>query len=394
MSSGALPSAAEISAIFEATVRSVDDGYRRLSELRKVVRSEYERARSSLEQVKQEVLQCVEQVDELEAASRLARYELFRVSRDFQRHGEPDVRLSYEHAERLQVLLGEAHERERLLKERRAELEKSVRRLADLVQQAERTEETLRSALQALTGSYAGVARSLDEWQSRQELSSRIIAAQEEERRRLARELHDGTAQSLAGLAVELEVAERMVDGGADGMRRQMERLKTLVRDSLVEVRRVIADLRPIALDELGVFSALRRHADRVSATGGPPVEVVIHGPERRFDPMLEAAVFRVVQEAIQNARRHAGAGRIWVYVESAPTGWLTATIRDDGRGFDVDRARREAAQRGSIGLASMEERVRLFGGRFAIHSEPGSGTRVMARFPIEDAADGRSTPA
>ncbi|WP_324717141.1 histidine kinase [Carboxydochorda subterranea] len=379
----ALPGAAEIARIFDATLRAVEDGHRRLSELVQVVRSEYERACSALEQVKQEVLRQVEQVDDLEAKSRVARFDLFRVSRDFQNHTEQDVRQAYEAAERIQILLGEARERERFLKERRAELERTVARLGDLVRQAETTETNMRAALQALHGHYSGVSESLGSWQARQELSRRIITAQEEERRRLARELHDGTAQSLAGIAVELELAERMVDGGPEGVRRQLDRLRTLVKESLTEVRRVISDLRPMALDELGVISAVRRHADRLSALGGPPIEVVVHGPERRFDPAMEVAAFRVIQEAIHNARRHAGASHIWVYMEVGGT-YLNVTVRDDGRGFDVERVREEARQRGSIGLISMEERVKLFGGRFSIHSTPGHGSRVVARFPVE----------
>ncbi|MEW6047655.1 MAG: sensor histidine kinase, partial [Bacillota bacterium] len=233
-----------------------------------------------------------------------------------------------------------------------------------------------------LAGNYSGVAQKLSEWQAHYEMGRRVIAAQEEERRRLARELHDGTAQGLAGIAVELELGERLLDAGPDAARRQLQRLRSLVKETLIDLRRVIFDLRPMALDELGVISAIRRYAHYVAGLGGPPVEVAVHGPERRFDAPLEVAVFRVVQEAVSNARRHAGASHIWVTVEVGE-GFVHVTVKDDGRGFDPDAARQQARERGSIGLLSMEERVKLFGGRFAVHSAPGLGTRVSARFPV-----------
>ena len=383
-----LPDASEIERVLRSTLDALRDGRTQMAALVERLKADYERARASLEQVKQQALRCIEEVDELEARSRVARYDLFRVSRDYHRYGEWDVRRAYEEAERLQILLGEARERERSLRERRAELERMVARLGELLERAESIEANMRAAEAVLAGNYSGVARSLSEWQARYEMGRRVIAAQEEERRRLARELHDGTAQGLASIAVELELSERMINGGPDALRQQMARLRSLVKETLAELRRVIFDLRPMVLDELGLVSAVRRYADYVSALGGPAVEVVVHGAERRLDPPLEVAAFRVVQEAVSNARRHAAPTRVAVHLEFGQE-FLQVTVKDDGRGFDPEEARRRARERGSIGLISMEERVKLFGGRFSVHSAPGAGTRISARFPVTEVPAG-----
>ena len=387
-----MPDASEIERILRSTIEAVDEGHRQIAALVQHLRTEYERARAALEQVKQEVLRCIEEVDELEAKSRVARFDLFRVSRDYHRYGEADVRQAYEQAERIQILLGEARERERSLRERRAELERTVARLAELLDQAEAVEANMKAARTVLADNYSGVARQIAEWQNRYEMGRRVIAAQEEERRRLARELHDTAAQGLASIAVELELSERMIESGADALRRQLERLRTLVKETLADLRRVIFDLRPMVLDELGFISAVRRYADYVTALGGPPVEVVVHGPERRFDPPLEVAAFRVVQEAVSNARRHSGASRVTVQLEIGDS-FLHVTVKDDGRGFDPENAYHRAKERGSIGLVSMEERVKLFGGRFSLHSAPGMGTRVSARFPVTEWSPAARSP-
>ena len=381
-STPALPDVSEIEAIFRRTLKAVEDGFERMGELVASLKAEYQRTRQAYETVKQEALRCVEQVDELEAKSRLARYELFRVSRDYQRYSEEDVRRAYEQAERLQLLLGEVRERERSLRERRAELERSLARLSELLEQSEGLQANLKAARDALAGRVPALQTQLSEWQTRYEMGRRIITAQEQERRRLARELHDGAAQGLASIGVEMELCERLLDTGVEPARRQLARVRTLVRETLGDLRRVIFDLRPLILDELGVIAAIRRYADHLNDLGPPRVEVTVHGFERRLDSALEVAIYRVVQEAVGNARRHAGASRVGVVVELG-SDFVNVVVRDDGRGFDPHEARSRATQVGHLGLFGMAERVEVLGGRFSIQSAPGSGTRVSARFPV-----------
>lgn len=209
------------------------------------------------------------------------------------------------------------------------------------------------------------------------EMASRAIGAAEEERRRIARELHDGTAQSLAAILVRLRVLESAEDADVRG--RRIAELKEQVLTVLEEVRRTAHGLRPQNLEELGLGPAIRQHARSLRAGGSVPVEVEVLDEPLRLPADAELALYRIVQEAMTNAVRHADAThvrvRLWKGNEQA-----TATVEDDGKGFEVAGAMAAGEQ---LGLFGMQERAAYFGGTVAIDSSPGAGTRVRASLPI-----------
>ncbi|MBI2888289.1 MAG: HAMP domain-containing protein [Chloroflexi bacterium] len=210
-------------------------------------------------------------------------------------------------------------------------------------------------------------------------LLEEIITAQEEERKRIGRELHDGAAQDLATLVVALETLE--ADAALpQGRRDLVQRVKAQARMALQEVRRLLLDLRPSGLDELGLVPAVRWYVETRLASSGIEHAVTALGQERRLSPALETTLFRIVQEAVNNAARHAQPRRIAVTLDfTGPA--MVATVEDDGRGFDP-AIERGGASGQALGLMGMRERAALAGGSLAIHSQPGQGTRVEARIP------------
>ncbi len=209
-------------------------------------------------------------------------------------------------------------------------------------------------------------------------LLAKIIHAQEEERRRLSRELHDETAQAVATLLLHLASMRRMLPAGQDAVR-LLDRIQTQGTRTLVELRRIIADLRPTALDDLGLIPALHDYAEALLVPAGVTPALRVSGAARRFPSPVETAVFRILQEAISNVAKHAGAGAVSVEIEFAPTR-LVATVRDDGCGFEVDRR--------GVGLEGMRERAELIHARLEIASQPGAGTVVRLEVP-DEAQDG-----
>ncbi len=208
----------------------------------------------------------------------------------------------------------------------------------------------------------------------------RSLRAAEEERRRWARELHDETLQALGGLRVLLSSARR--SGDAETLRRTLDAAVDHLADEIANLRSLITELRPAALDELGLAPALDALFDRVRAAHG--LDLVSHveleagdgRSDQRLDPDLETIVYRVVQEALTNAARHGEAERVEVgVVERA--GELAVTIRDDGRGFDT------GVPASGFGLTGMRERVALGGGELRISSIPGAGTTIEATLPL-----------
>jgi signal transduction histidine kinase len=192
------------------------------------------------------------------------------------------------------------------------------------------------------------------------------------ERNRLARELHDSVSQKLFSLVLTAESAATLMERDANGAREQVARLGELAQDALTELRGLIFELRPPSLKEEGLSGTLRKEVEVLRRVHGRDIELRITGSARP-GPDVEAEVLRIAQEALHNALRHAGAGRIELRMETRD-GRLVVTVADDGVGFDPDepglRSRR-------LGLTSMEERARALGGALAVVSRPGEGTTV-----------------
>lgn len=204
-----------------------------------------------------------------------------------------------------------------------------------------------------------------------------LTRAQEAERGRLARELHDDTVQRLIALGQGVERVQRAMDRDPAAAPERLKALRAEITAMVQSVRTVIGDLRPPALEELGLLPAVELLIKR-SADEQPQVTVAVDGAERRLDPQSELAVFRIIQEAWSNIRRHAHASHATLHFSYSSEA-LDVEITDDGRGFTPTRA---ATQRGSFGLLSMQERATLGGGTVVVDSAPEQGTRLQIHMP------------
>lgn len=216
---------------------------------------------------------------------------------------------------------------------------------------------------------------------SLRELSSRLMHVQEEERRQLARDLHDEIGQLLTALKIDLQGLQH---GGVDPPSDSLTDSLDLVDRLLTQVRTLALDLRPSILDDLGLVSALRWHANRQAERNGWTLSFSAKGMARRVPVSIEVACFRVVQEALTNVARYARAKTVDLTLRRQEQE-VTFVIQDDGVGFDVMLARQRARGGQSIGLIGMQERVRLAGGTLMISSVPGQGTRLQLRFPLTE---------
>jgi len=219
----------------------------------------------------------------------------------------------------------------------------------------------------------AAIAVDLSERVSRDAVR-RVVAAQEAERKRLARELHDETGQALTAFLLGLRSVEE--SGSLEEARERAASLRDRVVETLQDVRRLAVELRPTALDDFGLVPALERLVDTFRGESGLAVELETQLGERRLAPEAETTVYRTVQEALTNVFKHASARSVSILLTERD-GKVAAVIEDDGRGFDLRAVRDEA-----LGLAGMRERVALVGGRLAIESEPGSGTTLVVEVP------------
>jgi signal transduction histidine kinase len=218
-----------------------------------------------------------------------------------------------------------------------------------------------------------------------QRLADMVIRAQEEERGRVARELHDEANQLLAALMTTVDTADALAGAGGDSpaLRETLARLRKLADTALGDLQRIATELRPPALDEFGLLPALTRHVrDRVEGSG-VRADVQIEGRRRRLPQAVELALYRIAQEALANVQKHARAGCVHVRLRFLSDA-VRLDISDDGCGFDSSVAAPADASRIGLGLPGMRERASIVGGSVEVSSQLGGGTRVSARIPLQ----------
>lgn len=210
----------------------------------------------------------------------------------------------------------------------------------------------------------------------------RVIRVGEETRHRLARDLHDGVAQTLANGAIGIEIAQKRARTDVAGALEELTAVRTRLVDAQQGLRDILFALRPVALTEDGLAAAVRALAERIDGTNGSRVAARDLGAVRRARPEVEAAAFAIIRESANNAVKTGRAPHVWLDLVDASEG-IVARIDDDGTGFDVSATLASYATRGSLGLLQMRESARLAGARLEIDSSPGQGTRVRLWIPV-----------
>jgi signal transduction histidine kinase len=225
----------------------------------------------------------------------------------------------------------------------------------------------------------------LEESQQREimrgELFRRVVAAQEAERQRIARDLHDETSQSLTAIGMGLRGLSGKLSIRNKEALNTLHKLETLTADSLKELQRLMTDLRPSHLDDLGLSAALRWYATKIQEHSSLHVRVDIHGEECDLDDAMKITIFRIIQESLNNIIKHAQATHVNINVHYEAKN-VRISVFDNGIGFDRDEVRQRRSGRPSLGLAGMEERAALLGGAVTVQSRPGYGTEVEALIP------------
>src|SRR5688500_2525562 len=216
------------------------------------------------------------------------------------------------------------------------------------------------------------------------QMISNVIQAQENERLRVSRQMHDGPAQTMTNLVLRAEICERLLDMDPARAKAELSGLKSVVNATLQETRRFIFDLRPMILDDLGLEPTLRRYVQQYTDKHKIEVGVVLNGLNSRLPNEAEVAIFRIIQEALANAAQHSHAKHIQVTIEASSDG-IRVLVEDDGSGFTVDESKSNDPK--FRGLSTMRQRAEMLGGQITIDSTPGRGTRIVTNLPAEMAA-------
>jgi two-component system sensor histidine kinase DegS len=369
--------------IIKETLEAIERSKIQIYDIAENSRLEMSRVKKELREVKSEVANVIRQVDELTVKEKKFRIILVEVSKDFDRYSEKDIKQAYDNAYNLQVELIKLQEREKLLRYRRNHLEVSLRRLENTVYQAEKLISQIGIVFNFLSGELQHLNSKIGEIQEAQQMAISIIRAQEEERKRVAREIHDGPAQSMANIVMRAEYCLKLLVLDPGKVHEELVSLQNLVRMSLMDVRKIIFDLRPMVLDDLGLAPAIKRYLSDYKEQYGLHVDLLIFGEQRRLESAIEVALFRIVQETITNIRKHAQAKRAIVKIEQLNEK-INIHIKDDGKGFNLDVIMTDENRKG-YGLVGMRERVQLLKGEMNILTAPGQGTSINISVPLKN---------
>lgn len=343
-------------------------------------RRSFEEMQKELAEVKESISHVITEGDSLEGLSRHSRKRLATVSKDFITYSEEEVKQAYSVANDLLVRASINKMEEKQLREKRDELERRLTLLLSTIERADQLVNQVTTVITYLTSDLKNVSTALETARQKQDFAVQIIQAQEEERKRLSRDIHDGPAQMLANVLMRSGLIEKtFVQHGPEQAMKELSYLKEMVRGALSEVRRIIYDLRPMALDDLGLVPTLRKYLSTISEYEAPLIiNFQSNGAEKRFASNFEVGVFRLIQESVNNSIKHAKTDEIWVKIE-----WLRETvnilIKDQGLGFDTKEVKEK-----SFGLIGMQERVELLKGKMKVTSKVGEGTSILFQIPLD----------
>jgi len=213
----------------------------------------------------------------------------------------------------------------------------------------------------------------------KKEVAFQIIKAQEDERRRIAREIHDGPAQSLANIILRLEITEKLLAIDYQKAKKELHDLNILVRENLKDIRRIIFDLRPIVLDSKGIVETIKEYIKNYEKTYGIQCFLNVEGIENNVNSSIKIALFRLVQEGMTNVAKHANSSKCEILLQFSEN-LIKGQIIDYGTGFNVEQVFENPAEK--FGLIGMKERIEMYSGKFSIKSTIGKGTVFAFELP------------
>ena len=371
----------KVHVILSEIISAIDKSKNQLFDIVETAREEHEILKIELNAIKTDIDRVINDVDRLTMKDKTARNKLAEVSKSFRTHTENDIKKAYESAAEVKVALMTANKEEQMLKERRSSLELSLKRAIKNIQNAEHVVHQVTIAVTYLKGEiYNAISEIGNEGMV---LGVKILEAQENERMRISRDIHDGPAQQIASIVMKADFCERLAKQDVEKGLLELAELKEQARKALKEVRDIIHDLRPMSLDDLGLNETIETYGLDFSKESGIKVHVKTTKVVSEIEPIIKVAVYRLVQELLNNIKKHARANEVQISMEYGSK-YLRLTVMDDGIGFDVDQKLVELKKKHlSYGILGIFDRVKQLSGEINYYSKPNDGTTVMIKLPV-----------
>lgn len=370
----------KVNKIMGEIIVTIEKSKNQLLEIVETAREEHEALTQELGTIKMNLDRVIADVDRLMLKDKLVRRHLADVSKAFHTHSESDIKKAYENATDVKVELMSAEKEEQALKNRRSALEVSLKRSMKNIQNAEQVVHQVTVAATYLKGE---ILSALGDAGDPMAVGVKVLEAQENERLRISRDIHDGPAQLIASIVMKADFCEMLLKSDMEKGLTELKELKDQSRKALKEVRHIIHDLRPMSLEDLGLSETLESYIFEYGKENNVAVRFKSGKLVKEIEPIIKVAVFRLVQELLNNIKKHSQAKNVVVSMEYG-TKYLRLIVMDDGRGFNVeDTLQKLRKKQISYGLLGIYERVAQFKGEIIFHSAIGEGTTATIKMPI-----------
>jgi two-component system sensor histidine kinase DegS len=367
-----------LSKVIEKTLKAVEDGKEEIFNIYEATKHEVQRLENELTYLSQELNEIFVKVERQQKLVKASRQRLMIVNRDFRNYSEKQKIEAYAQANNAQAELKLLEDKELQLRSRRDEIERSLKNLKGTVQKAENLISQISLAITFLKEGITEISNLYNPDQ-KTEVAIRILKAQEEERRRLAREVHDGPAQSLANIVLRLEIAEKLLELDHRKVKQELKELNSLVRKNLKDIRRIIFDLRPLIPENASLKEIIENYSKQYEKTHGILCKLNFKGQEKEPNPILKLALLQIIQEGMINVAKHAQAQECIVNLEFQEQ-FIEGKIIDEGQGFNPEETLKNPGEH--FGLIGVAERIEMFSVTFSLKSAPGKGTIFQFGLP------------
>lgn len=371
----------QLDQILDTTVHAIEEGKSDIFDLSEKAQKDIMSIDTEYTILQARLKKLIEEVDDIEALEKNSRKRLAELSKKFGSYSEEEVREAYEQAQELRVRLTLKKQEEKELFMLRSALEQRLHDAKDVRVKAEKLTSKVSFALEYLKST---MSEQLEDMKNKKDIGIRIIQAQEDERQRMSREIHDGPAQMMANLVVKTEYTERLMDKDMDLAKKEMQFLKDNLRDSLKATRKIIYDLMPMSLDDLGLVPTVQKLIDdhernnmiKTKFKKDINCEIIV--------PIINLTVFRIIQEGFNNIAKHAKCKE--ANLELKINGKeVYIKIEDDGVGFDPSDVGARPSVESGFGLYNIRERIDYLEGEFEVKSRRNKGTLLLARIPLKE---------
>ncbi len=343
-----------------------------IQELHAKVTADLDRAKRELMEIENLVRQTSSEVEKLQQRELTVSSRLRDLEVNIDRYQKADIKNLFTSAQEVQMRLVAMRSQLEQLNARQQMIKARQSQALEIV-----------TALEPLLGASAASSSSARTLDSGDDRIANIIQAQEKERLRISLQMHDGPAQSMSNLVLRVEICQRLIDRDLDMARNELSALKSAINSVLQETRRFIFDLRPMTLDDLGLVPTLRRYIQQFNEKNKIEVNLMTQNADVRLPTHYEVAIFRLIQEALNNVAKHANASSARVLLDYNNDG-IHISIDDDGSGFAIKDVLENENNRRNMGIATMRQQVEtLMRGEFGIESAVGRGTRIAAVIPL-----------